>query len=149
LAKQQKENKNLQTNPQKKHFNYYIKNQIFLSSLRYWSSPMKRIINSLIIMIVVSLLFNDSIAQTLDSTITSTSLSGIKMRSIGPAFMSGRIADIAIHPANNNIWFGSGWVGGTMTRKGTRGVSKSRLIPPSFIILMPKSLCRFNQPRIN
>ncbi|MCW8849475.1 MAG: glycosyl hydrolase, partial [Melioribacteraceae bacterium] len=74
---------------------------------------MKRIINSLIIMIVVSLLFNDSIAQTLDSTITSTSLSGIKMRSIGPAFMSGRIADIAIHPANNNIWYvavGSGGV---------------------------------------
>ena len=26
--------------------------------------------------------------------------------------------------ANHNIWFGSGWIGGTMTRKGTRGVSK-------------------------
>ncbi len=74
---------------------------------------MKRIINSLIIMIIVSFLFNESLAQKPDTTITSSSLSGIKMRSIGPAFMSGRIADIAIHPANNNIWYvavGSGGV---------------------------------------
>lgn len=25
---------------------------------------------------------------------------------------------------NNHVWFGSGWLGGTMTRKGTRGVSE-------------------------
>ncbi len=38
---------------------------------------------------------------------------GLKFRSIGPALMSGRIADIAIHPGNNNIWYvavGSGGV---------------------------------------
>ncbi len=38
---------------------------------------------------------------------------GFKFRSIGPALMSGRIADIAIHPDNNNIWYvavGSGGV---------------------------------------
>ncbi len=38
---------------------------------------------------------------------------GLKFRSIGPAFMSGRIADIAIHPQNNNVWYvavGSGGV---------------------------------------
>ncbi len=38
---------------------------------------------------------------------------GLKFRSIGPAFMSGRIADIAIHPCNDNIWYvavGSGGV---------------------------------------
>lgn len=37
----------------------------------------------------------------------------LKLRSIGPAFMSGRIADIAIHPHNENIWYvavGSGGV---------------------------------------
>jgi photosystem II stability/assembly factor-like uncharacterized protein len=37
----------------------------------------------------------------------------LKFRNIGPAFMSGRIADIAIHPQNNNIWYvavGSGGV---------------------------------------
>lgn len=38
---------------------------------------------------------------------------GLSMRSIGPAFMSGRIADIAIHPENENIRYvavGSGGV---------------------------------------
>ena len=46
---------------------------------------------------------------------------GLKMRNIGPAFMSGRIADIAIHPKNRNIWYvgvGSGGVWKT-TNAGT------------------------------
>ena len=34
-----------------------------------------------------------------------STLSGLKFRSIGPAFMSGRIADIAIDPNNQNIWY--------------------------------------------
>ena len=74
---------------------------------------MKTVINSLLIMILVSLLFNESIAQKKDTLLTSSSLSGIKLRSIGPAFMSGRIADIAVHPDNNNVWYvavGSGGV---------------------------------------
>ena len=29
---------------------------------------------------------------------------GFKFRNIGPALMSGRISDIAIHPQNDNIW---------------------------------------------
>lgn len=39
--------------------------------------------------------------------------SGLKFRSIGPAFMSGRIADIAIHPQKASTWYvavGSGGV---------------------------------------
>lgn len=43
----------------------------------------------------------------------SDNFSGLKFRSIGPAFMSGRIADIAIHPTNENTWYvavGSGGV---------------------------------------
>ncbi|MEL6811139.1 MAG: glycosyl hydrolase [Bacteroidota bacterium] len=38
---------------------------------------------------------------------------GLKLRGIGPAFMSGRIADIETHPENENIWYiavGSGGV---------------------------------------
>ena len=38
---------------------------------------------------------------------------GLELRSIGPAFMSGRISDIAIHPENESIWYvavGSGGV---------------------------------------
>ena len=43
----------------------------------------------------------------------SSVLNGFKFRSIGPAFMSGRIADIAIDPSNENVWYvavGSGGV---------------------------------------
>ena len=44
---------------------------------------------------------------------TTSIYKGLKFRSIGPALMSGRIADIAIHPKNENIWYiavGSGGV---------------------------------------
>ena len=40
-------------------------------------------------------------------------LAGLKFRNIGPAFTSGRIADIAIHPKDNDTWYvavGSGGV---------------------------------------
>ncbi len=46
---------------------------------------------------------------------------GLKFRSIGPAFMSGRIADIAIDPSNRSTWYvgvGSGGVWKT-TNRGT------------------------------
>ena len=38
---------------------------------------------------------------------------GLELRSIGPALMAGRIADIAIHPHDDNLWYvavGSGGV---------------------------------------
>ena len=44
---------------------------------------------------------------------TSKTFEGLKFRNIGPALNSGRIADIAIHPKNENIWYvavGSGGV---------------------------------------
>ena len=34
-----------------------------------------------------------------------SALKGFKFRSVGPAFMSGRIADIAIDPKNENTWY--------------------------------------------
>ncbi|MFW5926944.1 MAG: VPS10 domain-containing protein, partial [Wenzhouxiangella sp.] len=40
-------------------------------------------------------------------------LAGLELRTVGPAFMSGRIADVAIHPDNHNVWYvgvGSGGV---------------------------------------
>ena len=45
--------------------------------------------------------------------VQDSTFSGLEFRSIGPAFMSGRIADIAIHPENENIRYvavGSGGV---------------------------------------
>ena len=53
--------------------------------------------------------------------IDSKTFQGLKFRSIGPAFTSGRIADIAMHPKNENIWYvavGSGGVWKT-TNSGT------------------------------
>lgn len=44
---------------------------------------------------------------------SDTLFSGLEFRNLGPAFTSGRIADIAIHPKNENIWYvavGSGGV---------------------------------------
>ncbi len=44
---------------------------------------------------------------------TSSNFNNMSFRSIGPAFMSGRIADIAIHPHDDNVWYvavGSGGV---------------------------------------
>lgn len=51
-------------------------------------------------------------AQT-DTLLSDDTFAGLKFRSIGPASMSGRIADIAIHPDDDNIWYvavGSGGV---------------------------------------
>ena len=43
----------------------------------------------------------------------NTALNGFQFRSIGPAFMSGRISDIAIDPNNENIWYVAVSSGGT------------------------------------
>ncbi|WP_420601724.1 VPS10 domain-containing protein [Flagellimonas sp.] len=51
----------------------------------------------------------------------STTFKGLEFRSLGPALTSGRIADIAIHPNNESIWYvavGSGGVWKT-TNAGT------------------------------
>ncbi|QKX06752.1 glycosyl hydrolase [Aquimarina sp. TRL1] len=51
----------------------------------------------------------------------SDTFTGLKLRNVGPAFTSGRIADIAIHPKNENVWYvavGSGGVWKT-TNSGT------------------------------
>nr|NQU89535.1 glycosyl hydrolase [Bacteroidota bacterium] len=48
-----------------------------------------------------------------DTLMSSGTFSGLKFRSIGPAFMSGRIADIAINPEDEHTWYvavGSGGV---------------------------------------
>ena len=53
--------------------------------------------------------------------INDKTFKGLKLRNIGPAFTSGRIADIDIHPENENVWVvavGSGGVWKT-TNSGT------------------------------
>ena len=53
---------------------------------------------------------------------SATTFKGLEFRSIGPAFMSGRIADIAIDPADQSTWYvgvGSGGVWKTRNRGTT------------------------------
>ncbi len=44
-------------------------------------------------------------AQETEPKIDSSVVSGLKFRNIGPAFCSGRIADIAIHPDDEQTWY--------------------------------------------
>ncbi|MFO7613203.1 MAG: hypothetical protein R6W71_01030 [Bacteroidales bacterium] len=56
-----------------------------------------------------------------DDLLSSETFSGLSFRSIGPAFMSGRIADIVVHPEKPSTWYvavGSGGVWKT-TNAGT------------------------------
>ncbi|MEE9461741.1 MAG: hypothetical protein V3V53_07905 [Bacteroidales bacterium] len=55
------------------------------------------------------------------SLMSDSTFMGLKLRNIGPALMSGRIGDIAIHPQDDNLWYvavGSGGVWKT-TNAGT------------------------------
>ena len=77
-----------------------------------------RITSSLVLLLCFSFFLSSKIiAQDKDKDKDTTKieqvLNGLKFRSIGPAFMSGRIADIAIDPKNQNVWYvavGSGGV---------------------------------------
>jgi len=66
-----------------------------------------RRLSALLLIISISFLFNENFAQDskkVDKNLKAA-LKGFKFRSIGPAFMSGRIADIAIDPKNENTWY--------------------------------------------
>ncbi len=72
---------------------------------------MKKLITKIFILLSVVFISNTSSAQ--DYGNLQNALSGYSYRSVGPAFMSGRIADIAIDSNNENVWYvavGSGGV---------------------------------------
>ena len=76
-----------------------------------------------IFIIVFSFVFSMQIIAQDDKekSILEIALEGFKFRSIGPTFMSGRIADIAIDSTNENVWYvavGSGGLWKT-TNSGT------------------------------
>ncbi len=71
---------------------------------------MNNFIKSSLVSFCLIILMTTLNAQTTDK---DTIFNGLKFRSLGPAFVSGRIADIAIHPENENTWYvavGSGGV---------------------------------------
>ena len=60
-------------------------------------------------------------ADSVRRTAIGTAAAGLKLRSIGPALTSGRIADIAIHPTDKAIWYVGSAAGGVWktTNAGT------------------------------
>jgi len=54
--------------------------------------------------------------------LTSKILNGLKFRSIGPAFASGRVADIAVNPINHSQWF-IGVASGNVWKTDNAGVT--------------------------
>ncbi len=81
---------------------------------------MKRIFFTILLISILVLGMNAKKIDTESSTIEKA-LSGLKFRSIGPAFMSGRIADLVIDPKDTKTWYiaaGSGGVWKT-TNSGT------------------------------
>ena len=73
------------------------------------------------ITILLLLISINSFSQSKDTTKLETILAGLKFRNIGPALTSGRIADIAIDPKNENIWYVAAASGGVWktTNSGT------------------------------
>ncbi|NND37038.1 MAG: glycosyl hydrolase, partial [Gammaproteobacteria bacterium] len=60
--------------------------------------------------------------EDVDPGFNEATFDGLEFRSIGPALMSGRIADIAVHPENRSTWYvggGSGGVWKTVNRGTT------------------------------
>jgi len=65
------------------------------------------------VMVVTSLLaISNQTVLAADQETVAQAASGLQMRSIGPALMGGRIADIAVHPANSSIWYVASASGG-------------------------------------
>jgi len=60
-------------------------------------------IKTLFINLILVALFQVGYAQ--ESGMNEKTFKGLKLRNVGPAFTSGRIGDIAIHPQNENLWY--------------------------------------------
>ncbi|NOX85128.1 MAG: glycosyl hydrolase [Chlorobi bacterium] len=73
---------------------------------------MKVILSRTVLMFFALILIVPASGQENDSLLSGKTFSGLKFRSIGPAFMSGRIADIAIDPVDENIWYVAAGSGG-------------------------------------
>jgi len=56
------------------------------------------------------------------SALSSANLSGLKFRSIGPAFASGRVADFAVNPLNKSEWY-VGFASGNLWKTTNNGMT--------------------------
>jgi photosystem II stability/assembly factor-like uncharacterized protein len=83
---------------------------------------MKRLTLSALVLAILSSFVFAAEEETPDPGMNEHTFLGLEFRSIGPAFMAGRIADIAIDPRNQSTWYvgvGSGGVWKTRNRGTT------------------------------
>ena len=66
----------------------------------------------LVLLVASTLTAADSAAQTPDGETVARAASALTLRSIGPAVMGGRIADIAVHPTRRSTWYVAAGSGG-------------------------------------
>jgi photosystem II stability/assembly factor-like uncharacterized protein len=60
---------------------------------------------SLLFLVIFLFPSKRNFAQSETKQAITQAVNGLKVRSIGPALMGGRIADIAVHPTNPSIWY--------------------------------------------
>ncbi len=69
---------------------------------------MLQVIRSFAVIVVLLAVVRVSAAETDEqpkNKLNAGTFSGLRLRSIGPALMSGRISDVALDPVNPNIWY--------------------------------------------
>ena len=71
----------------------------------------KNLISSVVI-IITSFIFSSVYSQTANKEAISKAVSGLTLRSIGPAVMGGRIADIAVSHSDKSTWYVAAGSGG-------------------------------------
>ncbi len=70
-------------------------------------------VKNYLVCLLVFVSFNLTAQKKDNNPMSEATFKNLKLRNVGPAFTSGRIADIAIHPNDDNVWYvavGSGGV---------------------------------------
>ncbi len=78
-----------------------------------------------VLLLVTLLCVTPLFAQNGGTIVSETNYSALKLRNIGPAFTSGRIADIAMHPEDDNVWYVAVGSGGVWKTKNAGTTWKS------------------------
>ena len=96
-------------------------------------------VKNYILFFLLMVSFNLTAQKKNSDPMSETTFKGLKLRNVGPAFTSGRIADIAIHPEDDNIWYvaiGSGGVWKT-ENAGTTWSPILTTNPPALLVALP------------
>jgi photosystem II stability/assembly factor-like uncharacterized protein len=102
-------------------YRYRCFDQLILITLKAPKNRFMRQILYLLILVFSTTLSFGQKKKTDDYFLKSSTVSGLKFRLVGPAKTSGRVADIAVHPDNQDVWYVAAASGGVWktTNHGT------------------------------